>query len=215
MFLSALFTLGLFAAAKPVKPAAKPVEAVKPADAAKPDDAAKPLGDTVATEYLVGVDDILDISVLQPEKLTSEVAVSPDGSVTFPYIGAVPAKGLTLAKIQEDIQTRLADGYMKYPVVAVSLKQSLSKKFFVYGEVVKPGTYYCDESTTVLRAITMVGGFTKFGSSSNVKVLRPRKGGQPGYDPIKVNIKALMNGDAKEDILLMPGDILVVTEGIF
>ncbi|MFA6217685.1 MAG: polysaccharide biosynthesis/export family protein [Candidatus Omnitrophota bacterium] len=170
--------------------------------------------ETVVNEYAVGVDDILDISVLQPEKLITTASVSPDGSITFPYIGNVQVKGLTLTRIQETIQAKLGDGYMKYPVVAVSLRESRSRKFFVYGEVMKPGTYVLDENATVLRAISMAGGFNKFGSSSRVKVLRPKDKGT-GYSSTKVNIKAVMDGDANADIVLKPGDIVVVSEGVF
>lgn len=165
-------------------------------------------------EYTVGVDDVLDISILQPEKLLTTVTVAPDGSITFPYIGSVQVKGMTLSKIQEEIQTRLADGYMKYPIVSVSLKESRSKKFFVYGEITRPGTYILDENATVLKAISVAGGFSKFGSSSRVKVLRLKKN-EAGYESIKVNINAVMNGSSKDDVLLEPGDIVVVTEGIF
>jgi len=165
-------------------------------------------------EYTIGVDDILDINVLKPEELTKTVTVAPDGAITFPYIGSVVVKGHTIAQIQDEIQTRLADGYMKYPVVSVSLQQSLSRKFFVYGEVVKPGSFPMEENITVLRAISMAGGFTQFGSSSKVKVLRPKKTGV-GYETIKVNIKGIMNGDSDEDVLLKPGDIVTVSEGVF
>jgi polysaccharide biosynthesis/export protein len=165
-------------------------------------------------EYVIGIDDVMDISVLQPEKLLTTVTVSPDGSITFPYIGSVAAKGLTLTQIQEEIQTRLGNGYMKYPVVAVSLRESRSRRYFVYGEVMKPGTYNLDANTTVLRAISMAGGFNKFGSSSRVKVLRPLKN-KPGYDVIKVNIKSLMDGSTQEDVVLQPEDIVVVSEGVF
>jgi protein involved in polysaccharide export with SLBB domain len=170
--------------------------------------------DTKPQEYVIGIDDVLDISVLQPEKLMTTVTVAPDGSITFPYIGNVAAKGLTLAKIQDEIQARLGNGYMKYPVVAVSLRESRSRRFFVYGEVMKPGTYALEENTTVLRAISMAGGFNKFGSSSRVKVLRPLKD-KPGYDALKVNIKAVMDGSAQEDVILEPEDIVVVSEGVF
>ena len=170
--------------------------------------------DTVQVGYAVGIDDVLEISVLQPEKLATSVTVAPDGSISFPYIGNVNVKGMTLGQIQEEIQTRLADGYMKYPVVAVSLRESRSRKFFVYGEVLRPGTYPIHENVTVLKAISMAGGFSKYGSSSNVKVLRPKKTGA-GYETIKVNIRAVMNGSSEADILLKPEDIVVVSEGIF
>jgi len=167
-----------------------------------------------AAEYLVGIGDILDISILQPQQLTITVAVAPDGSINFPYIGAVQVKGLSLEKIQNEIQSRLADGYMKYPVVSVSLRENRSKKFFVYGEVVRPGTFPLDDNMTILKAISMAGGFTKFGSASRVKILREKKG-QPGYDTIKVNIKAIMDGSPTDDILIQNGDIIVVSEGVF
>lgn len=169
---------------------------------------------TPVGEYTVGVEDILEISILKPEALTNIVSVSPDGSITFPYVGNIVVKGKTIAQVQEEFQTRLADGYMKYPVVSVSLKESRSRKFFVYGEVLKPGSYPIEESTSVLKAISMAGGFTRFGSSSRVKVLRPRKNGS-GYNPIKVNITAVMDGDCNQDILLRQGDIVIISEGVF
>ena len=169
---------------------------------------------TAGEIYTVGVDDVIEIAVLRPEALNSIVTVAPDGTVTFPYIGMVKGKGEALHEIQATIKERLSDGYMKYPVVTVTLTRSLSRKFFVYGEVIRPGNYPMDENTTVLRAITIAGGFTKFGSTSKVKILRQRKEG-PGYEPIKVNIKGVMKGDVEADIELQPGDMVVVSEGVF
>jgi polysaccharide export outer membrane protein len=165
-------------------------------------------------EYTVGVDDVLSIKVLKPEELTATVTVAPDGAITFAYIGSVVVKDQTIAQIQDEIQSRLADGYMKYPVVSVSLQASRSRKFFVYGEVVKPGSYLIDENMTVLRAISMAGGFTRFGSSSRVKILRPKKTGQ-GYETIKVNMTGVMKGHSDEDVLLKQGDIVTASEGVF
>ena len=167
-----------------------------------------------ANTYRIGVQDVLDISVLQPDPLATTVSVSPDGSVTFPLIGGVHVKGLTTEEAQHEIERRLADGYMKYPVVSVSLRESRSRKFFVYGEVIRPGAYPMEERATVLKAISIAGGFTKFGSSSRVKILR-QQGDQPGYETIPVNIKAVMDGNAQQDVLLQDGDMVVVSEGVF
>lgn len=164
--------------------------------------------------YTIGVDDIIEISVLQPDEILRVVNVAPDGMIAFPYIGSIKVKDLTIPQIQEKIQSALADGYLKYPVVLVSLQESRSRKFFVYGEVAKPGNYAMAENTTVLRAISMAGGFTKFGSSARVKVLRAKKN-KPGYEMIKIRIKKVMNGDSEEDILLKSGDMVVVSEGMF
>ncbi len=165
-------------------------------------------------EYTVGADDILEITVSRPELIQNVVTVAPDGTISFPYIGVTKVAGKTLPVIQQTIEGELADGYMKYPVVTVSLQQSLSRKFFVYGEVIKPGNYLLDERTTVLKAISIAGGFSKFGSSSKVKVLRQNPD-SIGYSPIKVNMKEVMNGESTEDIVIEPGDIVVVSEGIF
>jgi polysaccharide export outer membrane protein len=67
---------------------------------------------------------------------------------------------------------------------------------------------------TVLKALTLVGGFTKWGSSSRVKILRPEKD-NTGYETIKVNINDVIDGDATADIILEPGDIVVILKGIF
>ncbi len=165
-------------------------------------------------KYTVGVEDILEISVLQPDEIKRVVKVAPDGMISFPYIGSVKVKGLTIPEIQEKIKIALADGYLKYPVVLVSLQESQSRNFFVYGEVTKPGTYPIAENTSVLRAISMAGGFTKFGSSSRVKVLRPKKN-ELGYETIKIDIKKVMNGNSENDILLKAGDVVVISEGVF
>ncbi|MDE2222082.1 MAG: polysaccharide export protein [Candidatus Omnitrophica bacterium] len=165
-------------------------------------------------DYAIGVDDILTIDVLQPEKIESNVTVSPDGNISFPYIGSIPVKGRSLSEVEQDIQTRLASGYLKYPLVVVYLKQSRSRRFFVYGEVNHPGPYQLEDNTTVLRAISMAGGFTRFGSASSVKVLRPKKGAA-GYETIQINIRAVMHGNSEEDVILKPGDMVVVSEGVF
>lgn len=166
-------------------------------------------------DYLVGVDDILEIAVLQPEKMLTAVTVAPGGSITFPYIGNVMVKGMTLGAIQEEIQKRLADGYMKYPVVAVSLKESLSRKFSVYGQVSKPGSYPIEDKLTVLKAISMAGGFTSPGSSGRVKVLRLSDDGTR-YKTIESDIASITEGSAKKaNIIIQPGDTIMVYEDKF
>ena len=166
------------------------------------------------TGYAIGVADILTINVVRPEPLLMEVTVSPDGTISFPYIGTIIVKGKTIVDVQNEMTKKLGEGYMTYPVLSVTLKESKSKRFFVYGEVTTPGPYAVEENMTVLRAISMAGGFNKFGSSSRVKVLRPRAAGR-GYEPIKINIKEVMDGHVDADTVIKPGDIVVVSEGVF
>lgn len=165
-------------------------------------------------EYTVGVGDRLQVSILQPDSISNEVTVTPSGEISVPFLGTIKVKGKTITEIQRTIQYRLAQGYLKYPVVTVSLLESRSRNYTISGEVTTPGTYQLQENTTVLKAISIAGGFTRFGSKSRVKILRPRKD-RPGYRSIKVDLKAVIDGDANADILIEPGDIIVISEGFF
>ena len=162
--------------------------------------------------YQVGIDDILQIKIFQPEEITISLTISPDGYFSFPYIGDILGKGRTLSEIQQTITKKLSHGYMKYPIVSVTLEASRSRKFYVFGEVINPGMYLLGESTNILKAISIAGGFTKYGSSSRIKLLRPNKK-KAGYKNIKVDMKSLMQGDSEFDYILQPGDILVISEG--
>lgn len=165
-------------------------------------------------EYLVGVDDIILISVLQPDKLESELTVSPDGAITFPYIGKVMVKGLTLMQIQEKISTDLSD-YMKYPVVTVSLKESRSRMFFVYGEVKIPGAYPIQQNMSVLRAVSMAGGFTPVAATNDVKILRAKTGEGAGNETLSTDVSAVMQGKMQNDIKVEAGDVITVSKRFF
>ena len=165
-------------------------------------------------DYRIGIGDILEVRILRPETTTDRTTVSPGGQISVAYIGTVHVKDKTITQIQKEIQMRLASGYLKYPVVVVALIESHSLNFTVSGEVIHPGTFQLQEKTTVLKAIAMAGGFTRFGSKSRVKVLRqyPDK---PGYESLKINLHKAINGDSKEDIIIKSGDIIVVSEGFF
>lgn len=161
------------------------------------------------SDYQVGVDDILDISVIKPVPIVKVVTVAPDGTITFPYIGNVQVKGLTLPEIQEDVQNRLAGGYMEYPVVSVSLRETHSKKFVVYGQVMRPGAYPVEEKMTLLRAITVAGGFTVSGSTGRIKLLRLKPESNE-VDVIESDMPAILNGE-NQDVTVLPGDTIVVS----
>jgi polysaccharide export outer membrane protein len=163
----------------------------------------------VSDEYLVGVDDVLDINVIKPETIQSTVTVAPDGTITFPYIGNVTVKGLTLPKIQEVVQLRLANGFVEFPIVSVSLRQTRSKKFTIYGQVNKPGGYPVEEGMSILRAITDAGGFIVPGSTGRVKILRPKPNSKE-TEVIEYDVAAILNG-ADQNVRVLSGDTVVVS----
>jgi polysaccharide export outer membrane protein len=162
--------------------------------------------------YRVGIGDILEITVVGHNDLDSTVAVAPDGTISFPLIGTVEVKGKPITEINSLIENTLKDGYIKYPQVATSLKESKSKKFYIYGEVVSPGSYQYTDDVTVLKAVTMAGGLTRFGSESNIKILKSN-GGAKGYEITRVNLKDITRGgDKAKDVVIEPGDVIIVSE---
>lgn len=162
-------------------------------------------------QYHIGPDDILFIKILRPDELEQVVTVAPDGSIAFPYIERIHLGGQTLLEAQNTIQKALSE-FMKYPVVSVALQQSRSKSFYVYGEINNPGPYTLQDNTTVLRAIAMAGGLTKFASASKVQIIREREN-KKGNEVLHMDLKKAMQGDASQDIPIQGGDVITVSEG--
>ncbi|MFN3532577.1 MAG: polysaccharide biosynthesis/export family protein [Candidatus Brocadia sp.] len=160
-------------------------------------------------EYTVGAGDVLNINVLGHEDLKTVAIVAADGSISFPYIGTVYVKGMSLSEIEKEIAKRLASGYIKYPVVSVTLSTSKSMKFFVFGEVKNPGRYVLEDSMTVLKAISAAGGITPEGFYGDVKVRRRQKN-KKEYKEINIYLKNTKEGGMNGDMPIEPEDIVVV-----
>ena len=162
--------------------------------------------------YRVGVGDILDISVLGHDDLKTSDIVGPDGIITFPYIDTIKVEGLTLKEISSRLTEVLSPNYIKFPEVIVRLQEPRSQKFYVYGEVKNPGVYRLDKHMTVLKAISMAGGYSAFANKKVIKILRP-KTGEPGYEGIPVNLEQVVNDpNSFSDTFIKNEDIVVVIE---
>ena len=122
---------------------------------------------------------------------------------------------------KEIAEARLNNGVIESSEVEDTLLQpddilviEPNEKFLVYGEILKPGEYVIKNDMTAFKAITLAGGFNKWGSENRVKVLRSREN-NAGFETIKVNINDVIDGDAAADIALEAGDIVVVSAGVF
>ena len=166
-----------------------------------------------AREYKIGPQDLLSISVYREADLTKEGRVAEDGKFRFPLAGEVELGGLSTmqaeAKLREALKPYLVD-----PEVSVSIKEYRSHRVFVLGEVVKPGSYDFspDRGLTVVEAIALAGGFTKYGSAGRTKVVR-KKGKE--LENIVVPVDEVMKGDKSKDVALLPDDVVYVPETIF
>lgn len=160
-------------------------------------------------QYKVGLGDVLDISVLDHDELQTKAPVTSDGSISFPYIGSIKVKGLSLSDIEKEISKRLSISYIKYPVVSVTLTTYESVKYFVYGEVKNPGRFTLEGNITVLKAISAAGGITTEGLYGKVKLRRKQKEGGE-YKEINLDLKNTKESSMNCDMLVEDEDIVVV-----
>ena len=151
-------------------------------------------------EYEIGDGDLLRITVYDNADLTSETRVN-NGKITFPLVGEIVIGDLTVSEVEKKIAALLADGYLTKPHVSVFILE-FKKSVYVNGEVRNPGAYKLTKGLTVLKAITLAGGFTVKASEGRTKIIRKTDKGE-------VTLKAKM------DDILEPDDIITVPESYF
>ena len=163
----------------------------------------------VTSDYWIGPEDVLDITVWRNADLSKQVTVRPDGRISLPLIGDITAVGKTAAQLSEDISAKLKE-YKENPQVSIILKEVNSYAIYVLGEVVKPGKYPLKSKTTLLQAVTIASGFTPMAARNKIVVFRFAKdgGGQikmkASYDDI------VLRDGSNQNIELKPGDQIVV-----
>ena len=164
------------------------------------------------TEFLIGPEDILVVTVWRNQELSKEVIVRPDGKISLPLLGDVVAAGLTAQALSKQIADGLAE-FMSTPTVSVQVREINSYHIFAVGEVARPGKIVLKSFTNVLTGISLAGGFTTFASRNNVHVLRMVKNGQgePRQVMIPVPYTDIVHGKNLEaNIILKAGDVIVV-----
>ena len=179
--------------------------------------------------YLIGRDDVLDITVWQSPDLTKAVTVQSDGTIDYPLLGRLPAAGLPTAALEKTIREKLAQGYVKNPQVSITVKEYNSKKILVFGEVANPGLYKLKGDIPLLEFLFMVGGAK--GDAKRMTVIRPPQAKDGDAVPsallptseesetstssvVEVDLIALLSkGDLSQNIVIKPGDTIYVASG--
>lgn len=163
----------------------------------------------VTEDYIIGPEDVLEITVWRNADLSKAVTVRPDGKVSLPLIGDVIAVGKTAGQLAELIAVRLKE-YKENPQVSIVVQQVNSYAVFVMGEIVKPGKYPLKSKTTLLQAITLAGGFTASAARNKLVVFRF---GDKGQKDIKIKASyddIILRDGSPQNIELKPGDTIVV-----
>ncbi len=157
-------------------------------------------------EYRMGPEDVLRISVWENKELTLDLVVRPDGKISMPLIQDVVAEGQTAMELSNTIHDKLLT-YIKEPQVSVIVLQVNAPKYFVIGNVAKPGTFSLRGETSVLQALALAGGFTPFASPRNIKLIRNTAGKQ---EVRKINYNNMIDEGGEGNFLLKSGDTIVV-----
>jgi polysaccharide export outer membrane protein len=159
-------------------------------------------------------DDIL-IEVFGEPEISHIYHVSSDGFINHPLLKKVELVGLTSVEAEEKLRKMLAQDYLVDPRVNLRIKSSLARRVIIFGEVENPGSYEVDhdQPMTLLRIISMAGGFTDLAAVGRVRILRDIDGEEK---TMKIDVADLLKGRLDEtDIGLKPGDIITVPETIF
>ena len=163
----------------------------------------------VTPDYLIGPEDVLEITVWKNQDLSKQVVVRPDGRISLPLIGDVVAVGRTPAQLTEQISIKLKE-YKENPSVSIVVKEVNSYVIYVLGEVAKPGKFPLKSKTTLLQGITMAGGFTATASRDKLVVFRFGENGS-GEERIKASYDDIvLREGSRQNIELKPGDTIVV-----
>lgn len=168
----------------------------------------------VSPDYRIGPGDTLKISVFQNDNLSATLPVRPDGKISSPLVEDMVAVGKTPTQLARDIEKSLGE-YIKAPKVSVVVTIALSvySQVKVIGQVKTPESLPFHDGMTVLDAVLAAGGLSQFAAGNRARLVRQDHGKET---EIKIKLDDLMNkGDTKQNLPLMPGDILVVPETRF
>jgi len=161
----------------------------------------------VEEKYQLGPEDVIEISVWKEPDLTKQIAIRPDGKISYPLIGEVQAAGKTVKELREEISKRL-EKFVTDAQVTVILLKTQYYKIYVVGKVNKPGEFLVGRPANVMQALAMAGGLNPFASPSRIVILR-RIGDKEQTLPF--DYKAVSRGEfLNQNITLLPGDVVVV-----
>jgi polysaccharide export outer membrane protein len=161
-----------------------------------------------SADYRLVSGDKLRIEVYKDAQLSQSLQIRPDGKITLPLVGDVPAAGHTSVELRDAIAKSLQE-YMTDPTVTVIVTETTPQVIYVTGEVTKPGSYsIVNGQMSIIQAIAMAGGLTEFANKKDIRVLRKNT---TGMETLRFNYKEVLNDETRrEPLQLRPGDTVIV-----
>jgi polysaccharide export outer membrane protein len=177
------------------------------------------------TDYTIGPEDVLKITVYGHEDLSAETFVSPDGAFSYPLLGEVRAAGLTARQLEKRLTTGLAE-YLVKPQVSVTIRQFQSQQVYVVGEVKAPGTYVLKHASTLLEVLSQAGGPTPNAGWEVVVVRKPARATaatsgsgaaamSAGETKLQIDLEKLLAGHLDQPITVQGGDTIYLPPATF
>lgn len=174
-------------------------------------------GVAAQTNYVIGAQDVLTITVFGEMDLSGKYTVEQDGTFTFPLIGRVKGGGATLRSLEQELKKQLSDGFLKNPQVTVTVENYRSQRFLVIGEVVSPGEYQLTGDMTLLAALARAGSPKP--SAGHEAVIVRKRHGKASDDPddseiVRIDLVDLQAGDLSLNVRLQDGDTINVPKAL-
>lgn len=181
-----------------------PAKMAAPPRAADPSAKAGPAQPVDAKSFIIGAEDVLVIRVWREPELSGNYTVRPDGKISLPLVGELQVAGLTPEELSGAVGKSLTR-YINRPEVSVAVQQVNSRKYYIQGEVQRPGAYPLVVPTTVLEALVNAGGFREFANTKKIVILRG------GKKRLMFNYRDVTKGKHPEqNIQIQPGDQIIV-----
>lgn len=168
-------------------------------------------------EYVIGPLDELTVFVWRNPELGAKVQVRPDGRITTPLITDMPAVGKTPSMLAEDIRLQLSQ-YIEEPLVSVILNKfagTFSQQVRVVGATEKPASIPYRANMTLLDAMIAVGGLSEYAAGNRARLIRfDKQSGHQKEFALRLG-DLLKQGDSKANVMLNPGDVIIIPESMF
>jgi polysaccharide biosynthesis/export protein len=154
--------------------------------------------------YVLGPDDVIEVSVLGQPEFTTRSRIRADGSIVLPYVGSTTVSGDTPVSLAKRIGGVLkAGGYYSNPIVSIEIAGFASRYVIVLGALAQPGLQPVDRPYRVSEIVARAGGIR--GDGADFVIVRREKGGE-----LKLPFDKLATGDANDDPFVLPGDKVYV-----
>jgi protein involved in polysaccharide export with SLBB domain len=159
------------------------------------------------SNYILGPDDDVSISVSGVQETNLHATVQPEGNIFIPQVGPILVNGLTIEEATARIKSKMAQ--TAYPSLRngassliISLNKIRSINITIIGAA-KPGNYTVSSLTTLFNSLYLCGGPGDINTFRNIELIRNNK----LYKVIDL-YQFLTRGDIQGNILLKENDVI-------